>query len=122
MSWTDSRVEKLKELWSKGMSASEIADSIGDVSRNAVIGKAHRLGLSTRSKRETKKIILSTPTIISIVDKKCKWPIGDPRDCDFKFCDHLAHESLPYCLEHAAKAYQPVSRKRIMNDAKQIGI
>ena len=48
MSWTDERIERLKELWSKGMTASQIADELGGVSRNAVIGKAHRLGLQSR--------------------------------------------------------------------------
>ncbi len=48
MSWTDERIERLKELWKKGMTASQIADELGAVSRNAVIGKAHRLGLQAR--------------------------------------------------------------------------
>jgi GcrA cell cycle regulator len=48
MSWTDERIEQLKDLWSKGMTASQIADDLGGVSRNAVIGKAHRLGLQSR--------------------------------------------------------------------------
>jgi GcrA cell cycle regulator len=48
MSWTDERIDQLKELWSKGMTASQIADELGGVSRNAVIGKAHRLGLQSR--------------------------------------------------------------------------
>jgi len=48
MSWTDERIERLKELWLKGMTASQIADELGGVSRNAVIGKAHRLGLQAR--------------------------------------------------------------------------
>jgi GcrA cell cycle regulator len=48
MSWTDERIERLKELWSQGMTASQIADELGSVSRNAVIGKAHRLGLQSR--------------------------------------------------------------------------
>ncbi len=48
MSWTDERIERLKALWSKGMTASQIADELGGVSRNAVIGKAHRLGLQSR--------------------------------------------------------------------------
>ncbi|MEM1382334.1 MAG: GcrA family cell cycle regulator [Pseudomonadota bacterium] len=48
MSWTDERVEKLKELWAEGMSASQIAKALGGVTRNAVIGKVHRLGLSNR--------------------------------------------------------------------------
>ena len=48
MSWTDERIERLKDLWTKGMTASQIADELGGVSRNAVIGKAHRLGLQAR--------------------------------------------------------------------------
>ena len=48
MSWTDDRVDKLKELWAEGMSASQIAKVMGGVTRNAVIGKVHRLGLSNR--------------------------------------------------------------------------
>ncbi len=48
MSWTDERIERLKELWSRGITASQIAEELGGVSRNAVIGKAHRLGLQSR--------------------------------------------------------------------------
>jgi len=48
MSWTDERIERLKTLWSQGITASQIADELGGVSRNAVIGKAHRLGLQSR--------------------------------------------------------------------------
>src|SRR6478672_10263594 len=48
MSWTDERIDRLKELWSQGITASQIADELGGVSRNAVIGKAHRLGLQSR--------------------------------------------------------------------------
>ncbi|HLS18833.1 MAG TPA: GcrA family cell cycle regulator [Paracoccaceae bacterium] len=50
MSWTDERVETLKELWAEGKSASQIAKEMGGVTRNAVIGKVHRLGLSNRAK------------------------------------------------------------------------
>ena len=53
MSWTPEKVEKLKELWGKGSTASEIAQIIGGVTRNAVIGKAHRLNLS--GKIQTKR-------------------------------------------------------------------
>ncbi len=49
MSWTDERVEQLRAMWSEGMSASQIAKQLGGVTRNAVIGKVHRLGLSNRS-------------------------------------------------------------------------
>mgnify|MGYP001310452296 CR=1 FL=1 len=50
MSWTDEKVSKLKELWGKGNTASQIAEIIGGISRNAVIGKAHRLNLSAKIK------------------------------------------------------------------------
>ena len=50
MSWTEEKVEKLKELWGKGNTASQIAEIIGGMSRNAVIGKAHRLNLSAKIK------------------------------------------------------------------------
>ena len=50
MSWTDEKVTKLKELWGKGKTASQIAQIIGGISRNAVIGKAHRLNLSAKIK------------------------------------------------------------------------
>ena len=48
MSWTDERVETLKRMWNEGQSASQIAKELGGVTRNAVIGKVHRLGLSNR--------------------------------------------------------------------------
>ena len=53
MSWTDEKVSKLKELWGNGSTASQIAEIIGGISRNAVIGKAHRLNLSAKIKTRT---------------------------------------------------------------------
>ena len=53
MSWNDEKVNKLKELWGKGNTASQIAEIIGGLSRNAVIGKAHRLNLSSKIKTRT---------------------------------------------------------------------
>jgi len=50
MSWTEEKVNKLKDLWGKGQTASQIAEIIGGISRNAVIGKAHRLNLSAKIK------------------------------------------------------------------------
>ena len=77
MSWTEDRVKKLKELWGKGNTASQIAEIIGGVSRNAVIGKAHRLNLSskikTRSTSQNQKIINKTEnTEIRFKGKKGK--------------------------------------------------
>jgi GcrA cell cycle regulator len=51
--WTDERVEQLKKLWEAGLSASQIAGELGNITRNAVIGKVHRLGLSGRAKSPT---------------------------------------------------------------------
>ena len=48
MSWTDERIDTLKKMWDKGLTATQIAEELGGVSRNAVIGKAHRLGLQSR--------------------------------------------------------------------------
>ncbi|MCW2387295.1 GcrA cell cycle regulator [Sphingobium sp. B11D3B] len=48
MSWTDERIDQLRQMWERGMTASQIAEELGGVSRNAVIGKAHRLGLQSR--------------------------------------------------------------------------
>ncbi|MBP6112792.1 MAG: GcrA cell cycle regulator [Sphingobium sp.] len=67
MSWTDERIDHLKAMWEKGMTASQIADELGGVSRNAVIGKAHRLGLQSRpspvkaNETPRKKAVLRKP-------------------------------------------------------------
>ena len=52
--WSDDRVEKLKSLWQEGLSASQVAHALGDVTRNAVIGKVHRLGLAGRDSEPRK--------------------------------------------------------------------
>src|SRR5437868_14647630 len=110
MSWTDERIEQLRSLWTEGLSASHIAKVMGGgISRNAVIGKVHRLGLAgrataPRSERirmpsaprhhirahmpeppivEEEPIILedgSFATVLTINDRMCRWPIGDPAD------------------------------------------
>lgn len=61
--WTDERVEQLKKLWTDGLSASQIAKALGGVTRNAVIGKVHRLGLAGRAapSRPVKRIPVAAP-------------------------------------------------------------
>ena len=66
MSWTDERVETLKKLWTEGLSASQIASRLGGVSRNAVIGKVHRLGLSGRATTTRNKPSRPRPRIGTI--------------------------------------------------------
>ena len=67
MSWTEEKVAKLKELWGKGNTASQIAEIIGGISRNAVIGKAHRLNLSAKIKTRT---AISNQKFENSLDKK----------------------------------------------------
>ena len=106
--WTKSKIDKLSTLWSKGIPAREIAEKLGDVSRNAVIGKANRLGLS---KKLNKKEVIKDSKEITVNGliasmKGCKWPIGHPGDEDFYFCGKEVIPGKPYCGEHCLVAYR----------------
>jgi GcrA cell cycle regulator len=117
MSWTEERILNLTTLWNEGKSASEIAQALGDVTRNAVIGKVHRLKLDGRPSpikgpiRPREKRVAPQKAIAAFSDRACKWPIGDPRQADFHFCGGEAEPGLPYCGTHAAVAYQPARRR-----------
>ncbi|MFY9288742.1 MAG: GcrA family cell cycle regulator [Alphaproteobacteria bacterium] len=168
MSWTEQKIQALKEMWGHGYSASEIAKHLGGLTRNAVIGKAHRLKLSSRPspiKREDenspgisienpmpamksprKRVMLRplpvVPTPSSVKpapkeafrgldsikrtegiavtkagDRHCRWPVGDPRSPDFRFCGCNAYEGMPYCIDHARVAYQNVGKKARSSDS-----
>jgi GcrA cell cycle regulator len=79
MSWTDEKVKKLRELWTKGHTASEISGMLGNTTRNAVIGKAHRLNLEERapskakSSSEKKQINSSQPRLKGSASRKSKF-------------------------------------------------
>jgi GcrA cell cycle regulator len=156
LGWNDERVETLRKLWTDGLSASQIAKQLGGVTRNAVIGKVHRLGLAGRAtpSRPAKRPMrlarpprphnaLSGPprprthaaltpvpftpapppldplaqpdgsvaSVLTLTDRMCKWPIGDPNDSGFAFCGREA-DCGPYCQEHAQHAYQPAQAKK----------
>jgi len=169
MSWTDERVEALKKLWTEGLSASQIAKQLGGVTRNAVIGKVHRLGLAGRAtpsrpavKRPIRaaaprpvstqpqaqprvrlaglpiaaaavaleqgsNVVRFTPlealrqddgsvaSVLTLTERMCKWPIGDPSDATFGFCGRSACAG-PYCADHAHQAYQPQAQKKRRNE------
>lgn len=134
MTWTDERVAELARLWDSGQSASAIGRILG-VSKNAVVGKAHRLRLSSRPspirhERRTpvrRRVPMLTrpvepprtaapepappveePQVVTRRHGKgpnCLWPIGDPRQPDFRFCGAPAQEGKPYCTDHCARAY-----------------
>ena len=104
--WTPDRVKTLMALWAEGISTLEIGRRLG-VTKNAVVGKVHRLGLAKRGSP-----IKAKPTppkeIIRMSELRpgmCLWPIGDPGDEDFRFCGGEIIEGKPYCLEHCQKAY-----------------
>jgi len=140
MSWTDERVELLTKLWTEGKTAAEIAKELGGVTRNAVIGKAHRLKLSNRVSpiQQNKKAVAVKPSpaqnntperkvksavpqedrqgipLTDLKPNQCRWPFGDPRDENFGFCGAQGIPGLPYCSEHAQLAYQAATRNRIL--------
>ena len=138
MSWTDERVELLTKLWGEGKTAAEIAKELGGVTRNAVIGKAHRLKLSNRvspiqqnkkpapvkappvqaPERKVQKIAEQENRegipLMALKPNACRWPFGDPQDENFGFCGAPCIAGLPYCAEHAKVAYQAATRNRIL--------
>ena len=103
--WTEERMELLRSLWGAGRTASEIAEIIGEVSRNSVIGKAHRLGLNGRPSPIKKNRQASHTTFITLTERMCRWPIGDPKNSDFHFCGQAIEISRTYCQEHLSKAF-----------------
>ncbi len=74
MAWTEDRVEILTKLWAEGLSASQIAKQLGGVTRNAVIGKVHRLGLSGRAKPSRPKTVSKSKTTTRRVASKPRAP------------------------------------------------
>lgn len=124
MGWTDEKIGKLKKLWSEGLTTGEIGKRLG-VSKNAVVGKAHRLGLKGRPspiKRQTKTVEVKkeAPRIFTLTDLSaatCRWPIGDPKHEDFRFCGKPVAAGKPYCGEHCAVAYVGSGKTRSDNAA-----
>ena len=141
MSWTPDRVELLKKLWGSGKTASQIAEIIGGVSRNAVIGKSHRLNLSakikTRSAVTTGKISISQETtskksrkskfksllldknfepaknlkLEELSEKTCKYMEGHPDEKNSSFCGRTTVDKFSYCPLHLMIIFQPKSKK-----------
>ena len=120
--WDEQKLNKLKQLWDEGLPITKIGIEIG-VSRNAIAGKAHRLGLPKRNSpisksgeprknRETssKNTIQQLPLKIMLREvewsrNRCCWPIGDPKLPGFSFCGTSIIPGRPYCEEHSNLAY-----------------
>ncbi|RMD87549.1 MAG: global cell cycle regulator GcrA-like protein [Alphaproteobacteria bacterium] len=127
MAWTDEKIAELKKLWDRGLSASQIASELGDgITRNAVIGKAHRLGLKSRPSpvkseparakparsRKKKDALRNRVGLLDLTERMCKWPIGHPGEPDFHFCGRDSVPGMPYCADHCREAYQSQQPRR----------
>ena len=136
-------------LWQEGKSGSEIAAILGDgLTRSAVIGRIHRLGIAARAvgkkppkkgeppkkaEKPKKRIIARAAESsfecavgagVGFLDRthgQCAWPSGDPKDLDtFRFCGaETAREGAPYCSAHMALAYVPTSRRVDMRPVRK---
>jgi GcrA cell cycle regulator len=119
--WTSERIELLKRCLYAGLSCGQTAREIG-VTRNAVIGKMNRLGLSRPKDvigRQLEQRRAAIPiyngrgcTLLELSQGKCRWPISNPGAQDFCFCGNEPVKGLPYCPGHARIAYRSVGRQR----------
>ena len=99
--WTDERIERLTRLWDEGVTTAEIGRMLG-ITKNAVIGKVHRIGLVQRNptaKPEPRR------NVFEFSGPSCMWPFGHQNDDNFHFCGARPVPGRPYCADHAAVAY-----------------
>ena len=116
MEWNDDTILRLRGLWNEGHSTAEIGRRMG-ITKNAVVGKAHRLTLPPRpspircqpgrtiSSSITPRPTSAQPMRAGLRVSACCWPIGEPGTAAFRFCDHEALHGKPYCRDHAQIAY-----------------
>ncbi len=123
MEWSEQNISLLTEMWRNGFTARQIAQKIGQgVTRNAIIGKAHRMGLSQRPAPVMKRERLA-PISLGIM-RNCQWPIGDTSAKDFHYCGHPVKQGKPYCEAHCDIAYRNVFAEekelRLERNAKKL--
>ena len=133
--WTEDRIDRLRTLWLEGHSAARIARELGaGLTRSAVLGKVHRMGLSAGRPRPrgASAVVRSPPrdrrppsppvsealagpapvpdqgrtTLLSVRRCECRWPYGDPRAGGFSLCGRPVARGA-FCGPHAAVAYRP---------------
>lgn len=123
--WTPDRVNTLMALWGEGIPTSEIGRRLG-VTKNAVVGKVHRLGLPKRNspiKAEAKPAVKKeTPqsqavAMDSLRPGMCRWPEGEPGTENFHFCGQPIVPEKPYCAHHCERAYVKSSKEKKSNRA-----
>lgn len=140
MSWDDKKINILKNEWGKGKTASQIAELIGGVSRNAVIGKANRLNLSAKIKPRNNSYNYATNnekklpsnnrrsrfrslvldknfesakniSLEDLNENTCKYMEGHPNEKSSSFCGRKTVEKFSYCPLHLMIVYQPKGKK-----------
>ena len=134
--WTDDRIGRLKKLWLEGRTADQIAPDLANgITRSAVLGKVHRMGLSAgrpgrqatrpaagprpprlnRPRPRAPQPIAARPevtmtrglaTLVSVRRCECRWPFGEPGAADFSLCGQPVSRGA-FCASHAAVAYRP---------------
>ena len=104
MTWTADRIAELERLWATGATTAEIGRRL-EISKNAVVGKAHRLGLPGRPSPIRREALPPPPAVVDLRGPPCQWPFGDPGGEDFHFCGAPVVADRPYCREHCARAY-----------------
>ncbi|MEQ3643451.1 MAG: GcrA family cell cycle regulator [Paracoccus sp. (in: a-proteobacteria)] len=119
MSWTDDRVETLKRMWSEGQSASAIAKELGGVTRNAVIGKVHRLGLSNRTEEPEAAAPAPAPAPEPVAREKPAAPRAVPQPAATPLRPEPAPEPVavqpePEPEPNTQPAFVPVPRRPIV--------
>lgn len=110
--WTPERTATLIALWKEELSTSEMGRRLG-ITKNSVIGKVHRLGLTQR-----RPLARAKPEPVHVLRLEalragmCSWPIGEPGEESFHFCGSPALRSKPYCGKHCAVAYVAAKDRR----------
>ena len=99
--WTPELIDQLAVLWKEGLSTAEIGRRLG-VTKNAVVGKAHRLALDPRPSPLKRP---PAPRVVGNPGPSCSWPNGHPGEKGFHFCGKRPLPGKPYCAEHAEMAY-----------------
>lgn len=137
--WTPDKEKILRKMWAGGSSAREIGTAVG-TTRNAVLGKVHRLKLPTPktektqhspkpkpkpkpkskpeykpaiSAEETEKVYLATrEAVMGLGKSECRWPYGAPHENKIAFCKEPVFETYAYCLKHCYHAYSNFEEAR----------
>jgi GcrA cell cycle regulator len=110
--WTPERTAALIALWGEELTTSEIGRRLG-ITKNAVIGKVHRLGLPKRRPSPTDESELAhVIKLDALRSGMCSFPLGDPEKEGFHFCGEPSVQGKPYCTRHCAVAYIKTGKDR----------